>query len=106
MGLVGIFWVWGGGGLPVEFVVGWGKWLDLVGVGRENGFVWYFLVWRRRGLGGRELHAGPIVERGNGVAGGRGFVFNGNGRNVGVTGGRRLLRHFVVRQMSQCLMNA
>src|ERR1017187_5848322 len=44
-------WVWRG------FVGVWGKWLDLVGVGRENGFVWFFLVWRGRGLGGRELHA-------------------------------------------------
>ena len=77
----------GGGWVRLGFVVGWGKWLDLVWVGRENGFVWYFLDCAGRGLGGRELHAGLIVERGNGVVGGRAFVFNEKWGNVEVTGG-------------------
>ena len=37
-------------------------------------------------MDGRELHAGPIVERGKGVVGGRAFVFNGKWGNVEVTG--------------------
>ena len=36
-------------------------------------------------MGGRELHAGLIVERGNGVVGGRGFVFNEKWGDVEVT---------------------
>jgi hypothetical protein len=51
-----------------------------------NGFVWYFLVGALLGLGGRELHAGSIVERGKGMVGGRAFVFNGKWGNVEVTG--------------------
>jgi hypothetical protein len=61
----------------------------LVGVGRKNGFVWYFLVFGAtvgRRLDGRELHVGSIVERGKGVVGGRAFVFNEKWRNVEVTG--------------------
>lgn len=73
--------------LGFGFAAGWGKWLYLVLVGRKNGFVWYFLIWRaggqrRRarvgggGLEGRECHAGFMVERGKGVVGGKVFVFN------------------------------
>ena len=73
--------------LGFGFAAGWGKWLYLVLVGRENGFVWYFLIWRARwpgrrarlgggGWDGRECHAGSIVERGKGVVGGKVFVFN------------------------------
>src|ERR1019366_5567765 len=80
---------WMGFGQPIWVGCGWCKWLWFVWAGRKNGFVWYFPVWRReggrRGLNGRELHAGSIVAWGNGVAGGRAFVFNEKWGNVGVT---------------------
>ena len=67
-------------GYASGFVGGGCKWFHFVWVGRENGFVWYFLVFGAtvgRRLNGRECHAGSIVERGKGVVGGRAFVFNG-----------------------------
>src|ERR1017187_3254975 len=80
---------WMGLGQPIWVGLGWCKWLWFVWAGRENGFVWYFLVWRCeggwRGLDGRELHAGFIVAWGKGAAGGRAFVFNEKWGNVGVT---------------------
>src|ERR1019366_6301708 len=80
---------WMGLGQSIWVGLGWCKWFSFVWAGRENGFVWYFLVWRReggwRGLDGREDHAGPIVERGKWVGGGRSFVFNGKWGNVEVT---------------------
>ena len=48
------------------------------------GISWFARV---GGLVGREPHAGLIVERGEGVVGGRAFVFNGKWGNVEVTGG-------------------
>src|ERR1035441_5635116 len=79
-----------GCGQPIWVGGGWGKRLWFVWAGRKNGFVWYFPISRgdggRRGLEGRELHAGFIVAWGNGVAGGRAFVFNGKWGNVGVNG--------------------
>ena len=53
--------------------------LDLVWVGRRNGFARYFLNWKVRRLDGREIHAGSILAWENGVAGWRAFVFRGKG---------------------------
>jgi hypothetical protein len=65
----------------VSFCLGWeGKWVRLV-------FCWWGSQRASPGLDGRELHAGSIVDRGKGVAGGKACVFNEQLRNVGVTGG-------------------
>src|ERR1035437_1064833 len=64
----------------VSFCLGWeGNWVRLV-------FCWWGSQRASPGLDGRELHAGSIVARGKGVAGGKAGVFNEKLRNVGVTG--------------------
>src|ERR1035437_1816508 len=64
-----------------SFCLGWeGKWVRLV-------FCWWGRQRASPGLDKRELHAGSIVARGKGVAGGKACVFNEELGNVGVTGG-------------------